>query len=289
MESASCQELELTLGESDINVNAEIHCVLPNSCDNITIDTSSIYTKLFMHEFSNNVLFDNAAGYIRVNDAKNIICNNGKNFEFVTGSTSNISTVISSMQTSYLAREFPCTEVTVKCGMDQCDMVEEHRMTFLNDLLYYKPDTCSDSVKISEFQNVSCPGSCLGLGTRDPTTNPTSEPTTVTNDPTDNPTHEPTANPTNDPSQNPTQNPTTNPSISPTTGPTIDPTPSPTRNPTTYGVYNAYIEVTYALMDVIPIVTEYIANHVTEEIDNIRLIIEEGYVKHQTWPFLNFG
>ena len=135
-------------------------------------------------------------------------------------------------------------------------------------------------INIQQIQNISCVGECYSSLTKDPTVSPTSAPTATSLKPTVDPTTSPTIEPTSDPTHDPTDDPTTNPTMVPTVDPTEDPTVSPTRKPTRDNAYDSHIEITYSLKDLLPTLTQFIADNLEDEMNNIRLIIEEGYVTH---------
>ena len=110
--------------------------------------------------------------------------------------------------------------------------------------------------------------------TNDPTIEPTTQPTvepTYTNSPTTNPTLSPSYNPT-------TQDPTNYPTVSPSNNPTV----SPTRLPTTINVYDSYIDIVYGLDDININGIEYISNNLENVMIDMQIIVESGYVNHQS-------
>ena len=135
----------------------------------------------------------------------------------------------------------------------------------------------------------------VGIPAIDPTLDPTNAPSNdPSRNPTANPTMDSTSEPTSgaitDPSKHPAQNPTWNPSVDPTNISTYDPTnyPSidptkesssiPTRRPTRDKAYDSYVEVVYSIKDTLPSVTQYLSDHLQDEITTISSIIEESYV-----------
>ncbi len=65
--------------------------------------------------------------------------------------------------------------------------------------------------------------------------------------------------------------------------PTTEPTSSPitTRVPTIANVYDSYIKIEYQLQSLSPQIIKYISESILNVMDDIRIIIENGYVNHQ--------
>ena len=144
--------------------------------------------------------------------------------------------------------------------------------------------------KYKQIQNIVCKGFCLNSPTKNPTKEPSQAPTESSSHPTNNPTKypstdptiDPTFEPTMDPTDDPTSNPTSDPTNDPTSNPTMNPSPNPTRKPTRSDPYDLYIDVMYGLRNVSLQIIQYINNNFIISINNIRLLIEQGYVEHQS-------
>ena len=246
-----------------------IWCLKPNACDGLNINTNSIFTRLVMMEYSNNVELNNGIGYLPFN-INNIECNNDRYIKWTNNET--IETISESIQLDYIAHdELPCENIKLICNKSECIMdyaLDKARINALRTNLSLS-DYCH-WINIQYIQTIECIGNCYSSPTQDPTIDPTRDPTTSsptsaptapsksptqyptidpteapsvdptndptsdpTNDPTNDPTKQPTDNPTNAPTNDPTENPTCDPTIDPTTNPTADPTKSPTTEPTT--------------------------------------------------------
>ena len=98
------------------------------------------------------------------------------------------------------------------------------------------------------------------------------------------PTNAPTETPTNSPSQAPSMPPTT----APSSAPTVPPTNAPTRVPTESDAYNSYIETIYKIeIDAVEII-QYMANNMSIAMEDMRELIERGYISYQNWKLEYF-
>ena len=103
------------------NNHGIIHCVQPNSCDGLTINTNSNYTRLIMYEHSESVTLNNGIGYI--SDLDNIICNNDRYFQYNTWTMAETEQTISaSIYDEYTSDKLPCEDVHVFCNQSSCDI-----------------------------------------------------------------------------------------------------------------------------------------------------------------------
>eukprot|EP01084_Bolivina_argentea_P303790 524596_1 len=91
----------------------------------------------------------------------------------------------------------------------------------------------------------------------------------------------PTKTPTNAPSESPSFPPTSSPTFSPSTTPTFSPTFSPTQLPTMTNPYDSYIGITYSLRGLTPISIQFMLQQIYNTTNDIRSIIETGYVVHK--------
>ena len=194
----SCQGMAIALNtissynQSENNDRGKIYCVSQNSCAHLQIKTNSEYTQLFMYEHSNNITFDNGIGYI---PDQNIICNQDKYIVYRSWiETNNITLIDEQTRNEYTGSNYPCEDITVKCDKDyECNIKYTIRESAIAAISNTSDEQCF-FIHVPTIQDITCPGECIAVGTRQPT----SEPTHPTSDPTEQtliPTYSPSKSP----------------------------------------------------------------------------------------------
>lgn len=128
-------ETSMTIDSSTINNTYNhgiIHCVAPNACDGIIINTNCNYTRLIMYEFSERITVNNGIGYLY--NLNNIVCNNDRYIKFNTLINETSATIKESIQNEYVSDEYPCTDVEIICNQSSCDMIYEVNTKHINAL-----------------------------------------------------------------------------------------------------------------------------------------------------------
>eukprot|EP01083_Nonionella_stella_P216334 777779_1 len=226
----ACEDaaIELHSSSNDTRNDGIIHCISPNSCDDLNIKTNSRRTQLKLFEHSNNVKFDNGIGYLFA--IENIFCNNDKFIRLRSWINETEDTITESISSEYEAASYPCDGLLVKCGDFECTMQyniqSQSLVQPLNDLEL--PHMDCYWINVQEIQRVSCVGECASSPTLQPTSAPSNAPTEIT----ENPTYSPSKSPSISPSSFPTVSPTTAPTVAPSASPTISPSQPPTISPT---------------------------------------------------------
>eukprot|EP01083_Nonionella_stella_P164799 546599_1 len=209
----ACEDaaIELHSSSNDTRNDGIIHCISPNSCDDLNIKTNSRRTQLKLFEHSNNVKFDNGIGYLFA--IENIFCNNDKFIRLRSWINETEDTIMESISSEYEAASYPCEGLMVQCGDFECTMQyniqSQSLVQPLNDLEL--PHMDCYWINVQEIQRVSCVGQCASSPTLQPTSAPSNAPTEIT----ENPTYSPSKSPSISPSLFPTVTPTTAPTVAP--------------------------------------------------------------------------
>eukprot|EP01083_Nonionella_stella_P216335 777780_1 len=228
----ACEDaaIELHSSSNDTRNDGIIHCISPNSCDDLNIKTNSRRTQLKLFEHSNNVKFDNGIGYLFA--IENIFCNNDKFIRLRSWINETEDTITESISSEYEAASYPCDGLLVKCGDFECTMQyniqSQSLVQPLNDLEL--PHMDCYWINVQEIQRVSCVGECASSPTLQPTSAPSNAPTEIT----ENPTYSPSKSPSISPSSFPTVSPTTAPTVAPSASPSTSPSSAPTLAPSLY-------------------------------------------------------
>ena len=271
-----------------------IWCTVPNACDGLMINTSSIWTTLWMFEWSDDVVLANGYGY-----EDNIECNNNRFIKYRQWINETDDTITESISSEYESDYFPCDGVQVQCNGSSCDMeynlnsqqISSLESTFGDDDCYW--------LNVEDIQNLNCIGECVTSPTTSPTAAPTAVPSVPTQppttfeptvDPTRDPTTDPSEIPTNSPTVEPTAYPTNSPSLSPsnsptetpTTAPSFSPSQSPTRLPTVYPTYDVYIAMEYSLHNLSTADKRTIYQDAASVIPEMAEILERGYLERSS-------
>eukprot|EP01083_Nonionella_stella_P164800 546600_1 len=240
----ACEDaaIELHSSSNDTRNDGIIHCISPNSCDDLNIKTNSRRTQLKLFEHSNNVKFDNGIGYLFA--IENIFCNNDKFIRLRSWINETEDTIMESISSEYEAASYPCEGLMVQCGDFECTMQyniqSQSLVQPLNDLEL--PHMDCYWINVQEIQRVSCVGQCASSPTLQPTSAPSNAPTEITENPTYSPSKSPsispslfpTVTPTTAPTVAPSATPSTSPSSAPTLAPSLYPTMSPTKAPSSF-------------------------------------------------------
>ena len=247
-----------------------IWCTVPNACDGLTINTSSIWTTLWMLEWSYDVVLDNGYGY-----DNNIECNNNRFIKYWINETE--ESITESILAEYDSEQFPCDGVQVQCNGSSCNMGYNLKTQPLSSVRGISGDCFW--LAVEQIQNLNCIGDCATSPTISPTVSPTAAPSGPTQLPTTfNPTVDPTRYPTNNPSLSPSYSPTE----SPSTAPSLQPSQSPTRIPTVYPTYDVYIAMEYSLHNLSSANKRSIYQEIDSVIPEMTGILERGYLKRSS-------
>ena len=292
-QSEACSDMVVHIDVRDDKAVANRHddrygsiwCTVPNACDGLMINTSSIWTTLWMFEWSYDVVLDNGYGY-----EDNIECNNNRFFyrQWINETEDTITEIILA---EYESDHFPCDGVQVQCNGSSCDMeynlktqtilsletnfatgdcywfnLEEIQkgLSHILDVAIPKTFSPDKSVgkKFFKLQHLRCgtgPLNCLGECVTSPTTPPSAAPTSAPAIPTVKPTGDPTNAPSGDP--------------------TSAPSSSPTQYPTVYPIYNGYIETQYSLHNLSTANKLFIGQSPALTVSKMIEILERGYLE----------
>ena len=238
----SCSGATVTLqidDDSVINMNhSQIHCIVSEACDDLSVVTNSMRTQLFMYQHSDGVVMDNGAGYL--SDFNNIVCVTDEWIRF-DGLLETEDTVIDSIAVHYPNDySFPCSGVTMICDnettslSESCTMTHQISLDPISSLFSESEDLCT-LINVQDLQSVSCNGICASSPTMAPTT-----------------------------------------SVSPTSSPSMAPSFSPTQFPTTSDQYDSWIEMQYAIDGLNDYEIEWISDSLIHFVNNLSRIIERA-------------
>eukprot|EP01083_Nonionella_stella_P185548 676863_1 len=316
--TGACNDMIINIVNENPDTNGKndglIHCVAPNSCNNLHVKTTSPRTRLIMYQSSVDVILDNNIGYLSTEN--NIDCNTNRFIRFEGDMTETTESVSLSILNEYEDR-LPCSDVHVSCGNSSCDMtyyVNPTKVEALNQQLTYGCYWLNTQI----IQRVFCEGECEESPTEPPTSSPTSAPTNPTVNPTVDPTNAPSIPPTLSPSYSPTdapsfsptnipsfsptympsRAPTSAPSISPTyspssapsNAPSSSPTAAPTRLPThnVDAIYEYYVSVKYSVSKLTANNIDFIVNNTETAVNAMQEIIERNYHAKETLEYHQF-
>eukprot|EP01083_Nonionella_stella_P308311 1087137_1 len=316
--TGACNDMIINIVNENPDTNGKndglIHCVAPNSCNNLHVKTTSPRTRLIMYQSSVDVILDNNIGYLSTEN--NIDCNTNRFIRFEGDMTETTESVSLSILNEYEDR-LPCSDVHVSCGNSSCDMTYYVNPTKVEALNQQLTSGCY-WLNTQIIQRVFCEGECEESPTEPPTSSPTSAPTNPTVNPTVDPTNAPSIPPTLSPSYSPTdapsfsptnipsfsptympsRAPTSAPSISPTyspssapsNAPSSSPTAAPTRLPThnVDAIYEYYVSVKYSVSKLTANNIDFIVNNTETAVNAMQEIIERNYHAKETLEYHQF-
>ena len=285
--TGSCQEVTVNLDVNDYDdgnpyEHGVIHCVQPDVCNDLTLNTNSEHSQLVMYEFSRGIVLNNGIGYLSA--IENIECNTNRWIEF-DGLLETDSTVIQSVHNEYEDDSFPCEGVEVQCDNDtvskSCVMTYNYIGSDIVDNLNNASDMAF-AVNIDDLYRITCNGECEESPTQSPTAAPTRAPSVAPSTspslaPSTAPTFSPSQAPTRSPSVSPSLAPSLSPSVSPTSAPTGAPTGSPTQFPTKSDAYDTYIEWQYMISGMSENEWQFMVDDINSFSINLTSLITDGF------------
>ena len=153
--------------------HSQIHCIVSQACDDLSVVTNSMRTQLFMYQHSDGVVMDNGAGYL--SDFVNIVCVTDEWIRF-DELLETEDTFTDSIEEYYPDLDsYPCSDVTVICDnettslSESCTMTHQISLDPISSLFSKSEDVCT-LINIQDLQSVSCNGICASSPTMAPTT-----------------------------------------------------------------------------------------------------------------------